>query len=184
MQSFHQSRARILFEVLCALGMSASLVGAWQQTYAPALLAAAGIAALYGVVRAFDMIGRKPASAAAVPSKAAPEPVAAVPSKALPDPVEAEDAVIRSWPLPASSLDESKPAERAPAKAPAKKRRAPKAAKPVQEPEVARIAPEPQPVDIAPEPEAEIDHAPIAPLFEPEPFVRQQQRAAFGRKAG
>ncbi len=33
------------------------------------------------------------------------------------------------------------------------------------------------------EPE-EAFHAPVAPLFEPEPFVRQQQRAVFGRKAG
>jgi hypothetical protein len=27
------------------------------------------------------------------------------------------------------------------------------------------------------------DHAPVTPLFEPEPFVRQQ-RTVFGRKAG
>ena len=168
MQSFHQSRARIFFEVLCALGMSASLVGAWMQTYAPAFLPGAAIAALYGIVHGFDMIRRKPAPAAVAPVKAPPEPA------------EADDTVIRSWPLPASVIDEPKPAMRAPAKAPAKKRRTAKAAKPVQEPEVARIVPEPPAVEPDPEPE----HAPIAPLFEPEPFVRQQQRAAFGRKAG
>ena len=182
MQSFHQSRARIFFEVLCALGMSASLVGAWMQTYAPAFLPGAAIAALYGIVHGFDMIRRKPAPAAVAPVKAPPEPA------------EADDTVIRSWPLPASVIDEPKPAmrapasvidapkavERAPAKAQAKKRRTAKAAKPVQEPELARIVPEPPAVEPDPEPE----HAPIAPLFEPEPFVRQQQRAAFGRKAG
>ncbi|MFL6729907.1 MAG: hypothetical protein ACJ8E3_05940 [Sphingomicrobium sp.] len=180
MHSVHQSRARIFFEVLCALGMSASLVGAWLQTYAPAFLPGAAIAALYGIVHAFDMIRGKPA------------PVAAAPSKAPPEPVEADDSVIRSWPLPASVIDEPKPAERgpasvidtpkpvesAPAKAPAKKRRTAKAARAAPEPEVARLVPEP--VDVTPE----VDHPPIAPLFEPEPFVRQQQRAAFGRKAG
>ena len=83
-------------------------------------------------------------------------------------------------PLSASVIDAPKAVERAPAKAQAKKRRTAKAAKPVQEPELARIVPEPPAVEPDPEPE----HAPIAPLFEPEPFVRQQQRAAFGRKAG
>ena len=55
MQSFHQSRARIFFEVLCALAISASCAGAWLQTGATALLPAAAVAALYGLVHAFDM---------------------------------------------------------------------------------------------------------------------------------
>ena len=64
MQSFHHSRGRILFEVLCALSISASCVGAWMQTNASALLAAASVSALYGLVHLFDMRGRKPAVAA------------------------------------------------------------------------------------------------------------------------
>ncbi len=35
----------------------------------------------------------------------------------------------------------------------------------------------------APLPAEEAPHVPLAPLFEPEPFARQQ-RAMFGRKAG
>src|SRR5687767_14603536 len=56
MHSFGPSRGRILFETLCALAISASLVGAWMQTGASALLMAAGVAALYGLVHPF---GRK-----------------------------------------------------------------------------------------------------------------------------
>ena len=137
MQSVHHSRARILFEVLCAFGISASWVGAWLQTYASAMLAAAAIAALYGLVHAFDMIRRKPASVAAAPIEAAPEAA------------DADDTVIRSWPLPATGIDEPKSVERPPAKAPVKKRRASKAAKPARDPEVARIVPETLPARLS-----------------------------------
>jgi hypothetical protein len=44
--------------------MVASLVGAWKQTGASALLAAASVAALYGFVRLFDLARPKPAEAA------------------------------------------------------------------------------------------------------------------------
>ena len=64
MHSFHQSRGRILFEVFCALGISASCVFAWMQTYAPAMLGVAGFAGLYGLVHLFDMARRSPAVAA------------------------------------------------------------------------------------------------------------------------
>ena len=64
MQSFHHSRGRIFFEVLCSLAISASSAGAWLQTGATALLPAAGVAALYGLVHAFDMRRRKPTIAA------------------------------------------------------------------------------------------------------------------------
>ena len=45
MHSFHHSRSRILFEVFCALAISASCVSAWMQTGAQALLPAAAVAA-------------------------------------------------------------------------------------------------------------------------------------------
>ena len=49
MHSFHRSRGRILFEVLCAFVISASCVGTWMQTGAWAMLPAAFAALLYGL---------------------------------------------------------------------------------------------------------------------------------------
>ena len=165
MDSFHRSRVRIVFEVLCAFGTSASLVAAWQQTYASAFLPAAAIAGLYGIVHAFDLIRRRtPAKVEAQASE--------------PAPVDAGETVIRSWPLTAASVDQApEPLAAAPAKAPRKKRKAAKA----EAPKVVELVPEPEAEqqDLA----AQAEYAPIAPLFEPEPFVRTQ-RAAFGRKAG
>ena len=63
MHSFRHSRGRIFFEVFCAFAISASCVGAWMQTGARALLAAAAVAALYGFVHAFDLSGRNPHAA-------------------------------------------------------------------------------------------------------------------------
>src|SRR4030095_4374005 len=63
MHSFRPSRGRILFEVLCALGMAASFVGGWMQTGATAMLGAAAVATLYGVVHLLDL--RQPKSAKA-----------------------------------------------------------------------------------------------------------------------
>lgn len=55
MHSFQPSRGRILFEVFCALAVVASMVGAWRQTDASALLTAAAAAALFAMVRLFDL---------------------------------------------------------------------------------------------------------------------------------
>lgn len=63
MHSFQLSRGRILFEVLCALGLVASCVGAWRQTGASALLVAAAIAGLYGFIHLFDLVRPKPTEA-------------------------------------------------------------------------------------------------------------------------
>src|SRR5262245_27708823 len=63
MHSFHPSRGRILFDFLCALGIVASGVGAWKQTGATALLAAAAVVGLYGFVRLFDLVRRDPVEA-------------------------------------------------------------------------------------------------------------------------
>jgi len=167
MQSFHHSRARTVFEVLCAYAIAGSCVGAWQQLGATAFLPAAAVAALYGLVHAFDVI--RPKAPAAAERQVAP-----------PAPAEEPDTVIRSWPLTPAIVDEVESAAPRPAKAPRKKRKTAK----VQEPVVA-LAAVPQPAEIAPEsePQPEPEPAPIAPLFEPEPFLRTQ-RAAFGRKAG
>src|SRR5687768_12995959 len=64
MHSFQPSRGRILFEVLCAVGIAASCGGAWMQTGASALLAASFVATLYGLVHFFDLFRRQPSLAA------------------------------------------------------------------------------------------------------------------------
>jgi hypothetical protein len=176
MHSFQHSRGRILFEVACAFGISASCVWAWQQTWSTAMLPAAAIAGLYGLVHAFDMIRRRPTDAESVPAfetltgqgdlladlgSSAPEPMIEAPKFAEPPAVVAETNTKR-------------------------KRKSPKQARreePV--PEVVETAPEAEPEvaeaqveDTAP---VEPEYIPATPLFEPEPFVRQQ-RAAFGRK--
>jgi hypothetical protein len=159
MHSFHHSRGRILFEVLCALAVSVSCVQAWMQTGASALLGAAAAAALSASVHLFDLRGGAPAvevSAAAIP------------------PVVVED--VRSFEPPSPPVE---PKPKAPRKTAAKKPRA-KAVKAVEP------TPEPQPEPEADTSLTEVEHdpVPLAPLFQPEPFLRQQQRGMFGRKAG
>ncbi|HEX6740628.1 MAG TPA: hypothetical protein VF079_02385 [Sphingomicrobium sp.] len=164
MHSFHQSRVRIVFEVLCAYGIAASCVGAWQQLGATAFLAAGAVAALYGLVHAFDVI--RPKAAVAAEPQVAPAATA-----------DQTDTVIRSWPLTPATVDEAESVAPRPAKAPRKKRKTAKVPQPVEELEVGALPADPQPAEIEPE------HAPIAPLFEPEPYLRTP-RTAFGRKAG
>jgi hypothetical protein len=158
MDSFYHSRIRILFEVLCALGLAASLAGAWIQLGATAFLPAAGIMALYGIVHGFDMIGRPPASAvAAMPVADEPADPSAHARAIEPVPVGIAEAVVATEP----AESEPKPVK-APRKAKAKK------------PRPAKTAP------AEPEPLAHEDR-PIEQLFEPQPFVRQL-RPAFGRR--
>lgn len=201
MQSFHRSRGRILFEVFCAFAIAESCVGAWKQTGASALLPAAVVAALYGVVHAFDMIGRKSTVAASVP--------AVEETFVVPLPVEESTGE--------NGVEVAATAEQAPARE-ARARRpkaAPKGARrraaareqkiveiaapedvqvagiapavepglvaPREEPKAAEAAPPDEP-NVTPLPRVEEPPVPLAPLFEPEPFVRQQ-RAVFGRKA-
>ena len=63
MHSFQPSRGRIFFEVLCAIGIAASCGGAWLQTGASALLAAAAVATFYALVHFFDLFRRDPSLA-------------------------------------------------------------------------------------------------------------------------
>ena len=162
MHSFHHSRGRILFEVLCALAVSVSCVQAWMQTGASALLGAAAAAALYGIVHLFDLRGPVPAVELAAPHA---EPI-------ITRPVVVEEAM---------------PAEPAAAEPKAKAARKTAARKPKAKPvKAAEPTPEPQPEPEADTSLTEVEHdpVPLAPLFQPEPFLRQQQRGMFGRKAG
>ena len=188
MHSFQPSRGRILFEVLCAVVIGASCGGAWLQTGASALLAAASVTTLYGLVRFFDLFRREPALAvepqrieftsdgeadlstdkhAAIPESKPKEMVEALAlDPRLTDFGEAPLAPVEAK---AAQADEA-----APRKAPRKGgRRAakPKAAEP--EPQVEARA-EVAHVE-------EITHVHVAPLFEPDPFVRMP-RQGFGRR--
>ncbi len=198
MQSFHHSRGRIVFEVLCAFGMTASCVFAWRQTGASALLAAASISTLYGFVHLFELRPRRPAETVepqridfeaeierdlsahqndGVRPSADDQPLAADNGFEEPDLIE-----------PAAPQAKAGRPAKAPRKGGSSRASVPKEAKltepaPADEAEATELA-SPEEAEVAEavhfEETAHISHA---PLFEPAPFVRQQ-RAAFGRKAG
>lgn len=185
MHSFHHSRGRILFEVACALTISASCVGAWMQTGASAFLPAAAAAALYGLVHAFDLARPKPRLTADPPS----EEISEAPHEVQPETVTDQG---REEAVKPASVQKSK-SPRKPARKGGRRTKAAapaaisEAAKPDEVP-AAAVDPveENIPVDaeeaVPPQPFEEDAPIPIAPLFEPEPFVRQQRM--FGRKAG
>ena len=193
MHSAHHSRGRIMFEVFCALALAASLAGAWAQTDASALLSAAAVAALYGIWHLTDL--RRPASAA-------------VDVPAIPAGEDQGDLLVYQPPLsppvaeaeaPVEVVEETaKPSRKSPKPRAGRGRKdAPPTigeiadklerefAQVAAEPEMPAPAPEPQPepeVHLADSPGDAPEYVPATPLFETEPFVRQQ-RAAFGRKA-
>ena len=208
MHSFHPSRGRILFDFLCALGIVASGVGAWKQTGATALLAAAAVAGLYGFVRLFDLIRRDPA-AAEEPQRidfVAEREVDLSAEQSVVVPMVAAEPVVIAEPMvePAELMEPEAPR-------PAKARRAKASRKAggrkaaAKETKVAEVMPsepaavvafassdEVEATDFAMPEDMELDdmpsleepaHPQIAPLFEPEPFARMPRRA-FGRKAG
>jgi hypothetical protein len=198
MRDFHQSRGRILFEVFCAFAVAASCAGAWMQTGASALLPVALVALLYGVVHAFDLARRNPAGAAdqlridfAADQHGSllAEPDSGVPLVAADQLATTDMAVKEVKPATPAAPPESKSRRaKAPRKSGGRRASEPKETKateraPLEEAEVA------VPVDIEkadvdlPLPPEEEAHIPLTPLFEPEPFARQQ-RAVFGRKAG
>lgn len=186
MDSFHQSRGRILFEVLCAFAISVSLASTWIQTGASALLPAAAAALLYGLVHTLDMAGRRsvapnPESAeiAAADQRVAamtnfPVPIAAGELPAADDPVPEMAALIEPTSPPARKARQRK--------APRKKAKVAEIV-PAEEAKAVERVPAEEPEVVAPLPLDEEHHGSVTPLFEPEPFVRQQ-RAVFGRKAG
>ena len=172
MHSFHHSRGRVFFETLCALTVSASCAGAWVQTGASALLPAAAAAALYGLWHLTDM--RRPRTAFAVEAV----------------PAEADQGDILGYastpdPQPAVEVIEVERVEPEPMPAPKPKRAKRTKPEPVEIAEVA-MDPEPDepPVDTCDPAEFDEElHAPIVPLFEAQPTVRQPC-PVFGRKAG
>jgi len=220
MHSHHHSRARVLFEVLCAWGVAASFVGAWNQTYANALLPAAAIAGLYGLVHLFDLRRPRPlAEPKAVVDALRGEPVVAdAPAEVTPvaAPIIFPEAEPVADADPAASDGKARRKTAKRASSGGKSRRAARAEEPViveapAEPEAGVVAAfavpeflaqdleaelrlvaeresEPTPVaEVAADADAEPDHdyaaAPIAPLFETDPYARTR-RTAFGRKAG
>ena len=210
MHSFQPSRGRILFEVLCALAVVSSMVGAWRQTHASALLVAAAAAGLWAMARLMDL-GRRQPVAAEEPQRIAFEPEAEGEVE-LKLSVETPLAALEQVPAAKTDIDEAEGAEKAPRAGSGRRkggsrksngRRAsakaevielvpaaeaetesgPEAVEPErsEELEIAGLSlPDEPDVDV-PEADEEPVHVQHAPLFEPEPFVRMQ-RQAFGRR--
>ena len=196
MHSFHQSRGRIFFEVLCALAVSVSCVGTWMQTGASAMLPAAAATLLYALVHSFDMAGRKSAAAATGQRRGAP--TADVESAAPAEQPMTEVPFQKSRSLAVQAAPPARKVRQP--KAPRKKSKAAEVA-PAEEAKVVEFVPDedPQfvvhdedpevvvhdedPEAVLPMPFDEEHHASVTPLFEPVPFVRQQ-RTGFGRKSG
>ena len=182
MHSFHHSRGRIFFDFVCVLVVVASCMGAWIQTGASALIGAASAAGLYGLVRLSDMRWSQPVEAIE-PQRIACEPdcqdeqpvindviVPFAPADLMPstgEPVAEAQSI---------ELKVARPRDSRPAKTPRKSgtrrsgtAKAAKVSEPVEEAKATAPA-------VAGEP-----HTQVAPLFEPEPFVRMP-RQAFGRR--
>jgi hypothetical protein len=184
MHSSHHSRGRIFFDFFCVLVVVASCMGAWIQTGATALIGAAAAAGLYGLVRLTDT--RWPQSAeAAVPQRISFEPEARddlpvvheviVPFAAAEPMPTVEETALEAEPV---ELKVPRAKERRPAKASRKgNTRRSGSAKAAKGPEPAQ-SDEPEP--FVPR-VVEESHTHVAPLFEPEPFVRMP-RQAFGRR--
>ena len=199
MHSHRRPRGRIFFEVLCALLIGASFVGAWIQTGAWAFIGPAFVFTLFGLYWSFDMFGsREPARVvAAVEPATAPafvrevEPVAAPVEIRTFEPAEEyvafqpEPAIEQPAPVAVAEhvpqpVIEAKPKRRS-------KKAKPEAVAIVAEPVV---EPDPEPVveqapvvfDEAPSFDQDEHHEPhIEPLFDPQPFARQA-RPAFGKR--
>lgn len=186
MHSFHHSRGRILFEVFCALAVSASCVGAWMQTGASALLGAAAVAALYGLWHLTDLGARKPQPATGRVEEEVVVEERPAPSKfeQLTAPVEVlglAEAVEVAEPPPPAEIAELEPAPRP--KSQAKRPKARRKSSPREEARVVELAPAEEPaIEIVSAPEEDA-HGHLTPLFETDPFARMPRRA-FGRKAG
>jgi hypothetical protein len=199
MHCFHQSRGRILFEVLCALVVSASFAGAWTQTGASALLPAAGVAALYGLVHLFDLRRRSSANAVepqriAFDSEAQGEILVSRDSGGQDPVVPTIDDEPEAAELPQQMEREpTAPRERKSSRAKAPRKGVSRRASSTEKAKVAElVSPEVNVTELAPSEETEAfvpmapeeaSHPHYEPLFEPEPFVRMPRRA-FGRKAG
>lgn len=196
MHSFHHSRGRILFGVLCALAVSASFAGAGIQTGASALFPAAAVAALFGLVHLFDL--RQPGTVAAVE----PQRIEVAPEIQDSPPASAEAAIVSlavEQPLSVEISEEDVDLVEAAAPRASGGRRkggsrkgSGRRASPRKTADVIEFAQAEEipltevivPVQTEEAADfAEPAHVPHAPLFEAEPYVRMP-RPAFGRKAG
>ena len=174
MHSFQPSRGRILFEVFCALAVVASMVGAWRQTDASALLTAAAAAALFAMVRLFDL-GRREPVRAEEPQRIEFEPEA---QDAVPETPAAQAPLAAVEPLPTApeaGSEEPEPVEPAPRTAASRRKggsrksgsrraSAPKAVEVVELAAAEEVKPAPL-VEVAPPvhlDEPEIAEAPVA----------------------
>ncbi len=195
MHSFQPSRGRIFFEVLCAIGIAASCGGAWLQTGASALLAAASIATLYALVHFFDLFRRDPSVAvepqrinftpegevdlATVREVAAPEPKVREMVDALavdPRLTDFGEADVRPV-EPLVVLEDEFVPEKAPRKAGRRTSASPKKAKVASAKQAAGTEPAVvEPLFVEP-----VTQTHVAPLFEPDPFHRMP-RQGFGRR--
>lgn len=197
MRSFHQSRGKFLFEVLCSLVIAASCAGAWMQTGAWALLPVALVALLYGIVHAFELARRDPVSAADLEridsARDQPSSLLDPLDSGLP-PAEASQKITTNMTMEEVKLVElAAPRESKGRRAKAPRKGGHRASEPKESKVTERAPPEEAEVAVpvaiekaevvAPVPPEEAPHVPLAPLFEPEPFARQQ-RAMFGRKVG
>lgn len=164
MHSHQRSRAKVLFEVLCALSLAASFAGAWQQTGSSALLASASIMALFAVYWSFGLVARDRRDEAAQPTAAVADAREAAVETVMPEEVFIREPEVVTEPEPvAAELVAAEP----------KKRRARKA------PKAAAVAAPSEPVAIE---QPAFSGPPLEQLFDVQPLVRQP-RPAFGRKA-
>lgn len=195
MHSFQPSRGRIFFEVLCAIGIAASCGGAWLQTGASALLAAAAVATLYALVHFFDLF-RRDLSLAVEPQRidftpagevdlavgsegVAPEPTVREMVDALAlDPRLTDFGEQQLQPVePIAAQQEEAVKEKASRKAGRRTAAPPKKAKTKQVADTEPSVVEPVFVEQA----TQVTQTHVAPLFEPDPFHRMP-RQGFGRR--
>jgi hypothetical protein len=195
MHSFQPSRGRIVFQVLCAIGVAASFGGAWLQTDASALLAASAIATLYGLVHFFDLF-RRDLSRAAEPQRIdfaadgqadlSPVKVEAAPEPTVKDMVEAlaidprltnfaepEAAPVETVAIPDDGVAQAKVSRKGSRRTASSQKKS-KAAEPKPQVGVDVAAPHVATIE-------EVTHVHVAPLFEPDPYVRMP-RQGFGRR--
>lgn len=187
MHSHRRPRGRILFEVVCALIVGVSFVGAWIQTGAWAFIAPAFVFTSFGLYWAIDMLGQGSAvqaraALAAAPERVPdPEPVVDIESAVMPEIrferfEAAPEREVERFEEPEIHTDvvrfaprlEPAPIVKAEAKPRGRKTRAKKVAS-IVEP-AATIAAD----------ELGVDHH-IEQLFDPQPFARQA-RPAFGKR--
>ena len=165
MHSFHHSRARIFFDIFCALTIGVACAIAWLQTGASALLVIAGVVAAYSLVRATDAGRRTPRVAIDGPDLV---------------PAADEQGDLLAYVAPAAQPLVEEAPKPTKAKRPSRKKKA----EPEAAAETAMTEPE-EAIAIADDPKiveaVEEHHAIVTPLFEPEPFVRMP-RQAFGRR--